>query len=70
MCLWEYKMAMGFWESMTKPMIQWDTKPKVINNYITTNNYYIHTENKVIQVTEEEFKKFIKINNLKMIKHG
>ena len=59
---------MNFWDAMTKPMIQWETKPKVINNYYTANNYYIHTENKIIKVNEEQFRKFIDKNNLKMIK--
>lgn len=56
-------------DALTKPAIYWETKPKIINNYYTTNNYYIHTENKVIQVTEQEFKNFIEKNNLKLIKN-
>ena len=56
-------------DALSKPVIWWDT-PKVINNYYTTNNYYIHTENKVVQVTEEEFKKFIVKKNLRLIEVG
>ena len=55
---------------LSKPMIQWDTKPKIVNNYYTTNNYYIHTENKIIKVSEQQFKKFIEKKKLEVIENG
>lgn len=54
-------------DALTKPCFTWGEGKKVVNNYYVTNNYYIHTENKVIQVNEQQFRKFIEKRNLKMI---
>lgn len=52
-----------FVELLTKPVITIDTRPLPET---VVNNYYIHNDNRVIKVTEEEFKKIVKRTNAKI----